>query len=136
MEFPPDLVNIPLLRGLQNLIAKLFDVALQAPEDQVIVLLDRGAQIIAATSNLGRVFELSPIPSATGWYESDVLDAKIPSKWGLMRWRVEEFSGVGIELYSRSGNTKVPDSSWADWQGPYTNAAGEHVKSPLARFLQ
>ncbi|MBI3939756.1 MAG: hypothetical protein HY315_02875 [Acidobacteria bacterium] len=109
---------------------------LQAPEDQVTGLLEQGSRIVAATSNLGKVFELSLTPSAAGWYESEILDAKIPSKWGTIRWRVEEFTGAGIELYTRSGNTRNPDTSWADWEGPYTRAGGEPVKSPPARFLQ
>ncbi|MBI4455383.1 MAG: hypothetical protein HY644_05730 [Acidobacteria bacterium] len=111
-------------------------ILVQAPEEQVTGLVEQGTHIIAATSNLGKVFELSPTPSGGGWYESDILDVKIPSKWGMIRWHVEDSTGAAIEFYTRSGNTKIPDSTWSDWEGPYKNSAGEYVKSPFARFLQ
>ncbi|HEV8129857.1 MAG TPA: hypothetical protein VGQ81_01295 [Acidobacteriota bacterium] len=111
-------------------------ILLQVPEEQVTGLLERDSRILASTSNLGKVFEINAATAASGWYESEILDAKIPSKWGMIRWYVENAAGAGIEFYSRSGNTKAPDKSWSDWQGPYKNSSGEHIKSPVARFFQ
>jgi hypothetical protein len=111
-------------------------ILLQAPEEQITGLLERGPRVVAATSNLGKILNISAATEANGWYESDILDAKIPAKWGMIRWYVENPTGGGIEFYSRSGNTKLPDKSWSDWAGPYSNSAGEYVKSPTARFLQ
>ncbi len=111
-------------------------ILLQAPEEQVTGLVEQSSRIVAATSNLGKVLQITATTSASGWYESDILDTKIPARWGMIRWYVENPSGGGIEFYTRSGNTKLPDKSWSDWQGPYKNASGEYVKSPTARFLQ
>ncbi|HEY2933844.1 MAG TPA: hypothetical protein VGK99_19065 [Acidobacteriota bacterium] len=111
-------------------------ILLQAPEEQVTGLLEQGNHILAATSNLGKIFELSPGTTASGWYESDVLDARIPAKWGMIRWRVENATGANLEFFTRTGNTKQPDKTWSDWQGPYRSATGEHISSPTARYLQ
>ena len=45
-------------------------------------------------------------------------------------------TGTGVELYTRCGNTQAPDSTWSAWSKPYTNAAGEPIESPKARYLQ
>ncbi len=36
----------------------------------------------------------------------------------------------------RSGNTSDPEANWSSWAGPYSNAAGETVGCPPARFAQ
>ena len=111
-------------------------ILVQASEEQVTALLEQGSRIVAATSNLGKVFELSPVSSTSGWFESDVFDARVSAMWGMIGWRVENPTDAVLEFYTRAGNTKLPDSTWSEWAGPYTNSAGEHVKSPRARFLQ
>ncbi|MBI2821539.1 MAG: hypothetical protein HYX74_04890 [Acidobacteria bacterium] len=111
-------------------------ILVQAPEEQITGLVEQGSRMLAASSNLGRIFELSPTPSAAGWYESDVLDTKIPSRWGTISWRVEDSTGAQLEFYTRSGNTKLPDETWSDWAGPYRKSSGDYVQVPQARFLQ
>jgi hypothetical protein len=71
-----------------------------------------------------------------GSYLSDVKDTSTVSTWGAIRWRAVTPTGTGVELFTRSGNTKTPDSTWSDWSKPYTNAAGEPIASPKARYLQ
>ena len=63
-------------------------------------------------------------------------DTSTVSTWGAIRWRAVTPQGTGVELFTRSGNTKTPDSTWSDWSKPYTNAAGEPIASPKARYLQ
>jgi hypothetical protein len=41
-----------------------------------------------------------------------------------------------VEVFTRAGNTKVPDETWSDWAGPYATAAGSPITSPKARYLQ
>ena len=108
----------------------------QSPEHQVTQLLEMRDRVYAATSNLGRVFELSAQPSAEAVYESKVLDAGMLSSWGMIRWNVVEPTSAPVSVYTRSGNTQSTDQTWNDWDGPYTEADGSYVKSPPARFLQ
>jgi hypothetical protein len=41
-----------------------------------------------------------------------------------------------VLVYTRSGNTAAPDSTWSDWSPAYTHADGEAVSSERARFIQ
>lgn len=115
---------------------RFVTLLVDTPEEQVTQLLENNGQIYAATSNLGKVFQLHSRPSSAGTYESRVLDGKMPSGWGVIRWRTTGSLGKGVKLYTRSGNTKTPDETWSQWNGPYEDATGSYIDSPTARFLQ
>jgi outer membrane protein assembly factor BamB len=65
-----------------------------------------------------------------GTWTSEVLDAKVLSRWGELVIRAKG----QIPWSTRSGNTEKPDDTWSQWSSE-TAAAGP-VKSPGARFLQ
>ncbi|MDA2934353.1 hypothetical protein MYX82_08410 [Acidobacteria bacterium AH-259-D05] len=108
----------------------------EVPEQQITQLLERRGTIYAATSNLGWVFQLLSQPSSVGIYESQVLDAKMLSSWGVISWRMSQPSASSIKVYTRSGNTEVPDQTWNPWKGSYRDSGGSHIESAAARFLQ
>jgi sugar lactone lactonase YvrE len=97
---------------------------------------DKAGRIYYAASNPGRLFRITNVRADRGTYLSDVKDTATVSTWGAIRWRAETPSGTGVQLFTRSGNTKAPDASWSDWSKAYTNAAGEPIASPKARYLQ
>ena len=70
-----------------------------------------------------------------GTYESDVRDAGTVASWGAIRWRASGRAGQ-VQIVTRSGNTATPDETWSAWSKPYTNADGEQIGSPNARYLQ
>ena len=41
-----------------------------------------------------------------------------------------------VQSVTRSGNTATPDETWSAWSKPYSNADGEQIASPNARYLQ
>jgi WD40 repeat protein len=85
----------------------------------------------AATSNLGKIFQLGPGTAAEGIYESDVFDARIFSKWGRVDAR-----GLGkFDLYVRSGNVDNPDRNWSPWQKVDTSKELP-PQAPSARYVQ
>jgi sugar lactone lactonase YvrE len=85
----------------------------------------------AATSNLGKIFELGPRTASEGTYESDVFDARIFSKWGRL-----EVRGAGkFELYARSGNVDNPDRNWSPWT-KVDFAREAPPQTPSARYVQ
>jgi hypothetical protein len=69
-------------------------------------------------------------PKAEGRWTSAVLDAKVPARFGELRFRARG----KVRLATRSGNTEVPDASWSSWSTELS-AAGP-VRSAQARFLQ
>ena len=108
----------------------------RASARQVTALLRQpSGRILGATSNPGKVFALSPTAGRTGSYDSDVRDAGTVASWGVIRWRAAAKPGQ-IEIFSRSGNTATPDETWSAWSKPYTNADGEQITSPNARYIQ
>jgi len=87
--------------------------------------------IYAATSNLGKLFLLAPAAKNEGYYEGDVFDAKIFSKWGRIAVR-----GTGkFDLYARSGNVDNPDRNWSPWK-KVDLLKEAPVEAPAARFIQ
>lgn len=108
----------------------------RTPARQVTSLVrEPSGRIIGATSNPGRVFSLSAAPERRGTYESTIRDAGTVASWGALRWRATARSGQ-IEIATRSGNTARPDETWSDWSAPHTDANGEQITSPNARYLQ
>lgn len=89
-----------------------------------------------ATSNLGKIYVAESSYAKFGSYESEVLDARTNSHWGMINWDQRQASGASIMLFSRSGNTKKPNSTWSAWSAPYRKNDGEYLASPNARFLQ
>lgn len=108
----------------------------RATARQVTSLLrEPSGRIVGATSNPGKLFALSSAPAQRGMYDSDVRDAGTVASWGAIRWRTAA-SGGQVEAFSRTGNTATPDETWSAWSKAYTNASGEQIVSPNARYLQ
>jgi len=115
-----------------------FTNLVKSSAGQVTALLrapDGGVNV--ATANPGKVCTLGPKLETEGSFESDVHDAKLFSLWGHIRWQSRSNPAPGsVKLYTRSGNTSDPEKNWSPWSGAYSNAAGEPITSPPARFLQ
>jgi len=99
--------------------------------------------LLVSTANLGRLYRLgggygeaAADGSSRGVYVSRVLDTGTTSRWGRIRWRGRTPPTTRLRLYTRSGNTEDPDSTWSDWSGPYQEASGSRVTSEPARFVQ
>ena len=107
------------------------------PAEQVTALhADAGGAVVLATSNPAKVHVLQPAAGTSGTFVSKVQDTDTVSSWGRIRWQANAPAGTRVLLYSRSGNTGTPDSTWSDWSAAYTHADGDAVSSERARFLQ
>lgn len=95
---------------------------------------DRQGNVILASSNPGTVTLLRNGVRTTGQYESEVIDAKVPSRWGAMSW--EEQSSGAVKFSTRSGNTGKPDKTWSEWSLIENKVGGGSISSPPGRFLQ
>ena len=108
----------------------------RASARQVTALLrEPSGRVVVAASNPGKLFALSSSAARRGAYDSDVRDAGTVARWGVIRWRATTRPGQ-VEVFTRSGNTATPDETWSAWSKAYTNAEGEQVTSPNARYLQ
>jgi hypothetical protein len=105
---------------------------LQSSEGQISSFVVRGADVLAASSNQGKLFRFGREIVSEGSYESPVRDARLVATWGRIWWRARG----PLELQTRSGNSERPDTTWSDWSAAYRDAAGSQITSPKARFIQ
>src|SRR5262249_37498553 len=129
--------------GMQG---QLFEIDEATKERSEIARLDHGqilcicrrqdGSIVVGTGDPGKLYVLQDRFAATATVVSDVLDAKIISKWGSLRWRGETPPRTRITLATRSGNVAEPDDTWSEWSAEQSDPQQGLVTSPTARFLQ
>jgi hypothetical protein len=125
---------------------KLFDVEESGRERSEIARLDHGqilsmlarrdGSIVVGTGDPGKLYVLQNQYMAKGSVVSEVLDAKMISKWGALRWTAETPAGTSLTVAVRSGNVADPDDTWSDWSAEQTDPKQGTVTAPPARFLQ
>jgi outer membrane protein assembly factor BamB len=104
---------------------------------QILALLQRkDGSIVLGTGDPGKLYVLQDKYAKEGTVLSDVLDAKIISKWGALRWQADVPAGATVTVALRSGNVAEPDETWSDWSAEQTDPERAAVASPPARFLQ
>jgi hypothetical protein len=105
---------------------------LQSSEGQISAFVARQGEVLAASSNQGKLFRFGSEVVGEGTYESPVRDARLVASWGRIWWR-----GAGhVELQTRSGNGERPDATWSEWSPVYRDPTGNQISSPRARFIQ
>ena len=143
---------LSLLRGDGRFIVgtgmegQLFEVDEATRERGEIARLDNGqilslcrrkdGSIVLGTGDPGKLYVLQDRFAAKGTVVSEVLDAKLISKWGALRWQAETPTGTAVSVAVRSGNVADPDETWSDWSAEQTDAEKAVVSAPAARFLQ
>ncbi|MCX6900240.1 MAG: hypothetical protein NT105_16270 [Verrucomicrobia bacterium] len=104
---------------------------------QVTSLLATGqGSWVAVTSNLGAVWSIAPNRATEGTWESEALDARMLSTWGLVSVAGDIPAGARMSVGSRSGNTEKPEKTWSDWSDATRRGDNFALKSPAARYLQ
>lgn len=99
-------------------------------DERQIVAIHLTAKVPHFVSSDGVAIYRVAEPGAEGCWTSAVLDAKVPARFGELRFRARG----NVRLATRSGNTEVPDASWSGWSSELS-AAGP-IRSAQARFLQ
>ena len=125
---------------------QLFEVDEATKERSEIARLDHGqihalfrrhdGSIVVATGDPGKLYILQDKYARSGTVVSEVLDAKLISKWGSLRWNADTPPGTGVSVAVHSGNTSEPDETWSDWSAEQTDPQQAVIAAPAARFLQ
>jgi hypothetical protein len=125
---------------------QLFEVDENTKERSEVARLDHGqihsiyrrrdGSIVLGTGDPGKLYVLQDRYTAQGTIVSDVLDAKIISKWGSLRWQADKPAGTSVTVAVRSGNVQEPDETWSDWSAEQTDPQQAIITAPTARFLQ
>lgn len=129
--------------GMQG---ELFEVNEETREKTAIARLDHGqllslcprkdGSLVVAAGDPGKLYALEDRFIAKGTVTSEVLDAKLPSRWGALRWRADSPEKTQVSIATRSGNVAEPDETWSDWTDEATNADEATIQAPAARYLQ
>jgi hypothetical protein len=125
---------------------QLFEVDEATKEYCEIARLDNGqihcmcrrrdGSIVLGTGDPGKLYVLQDQYVASGTVTSEVLDAKLISKWGSLRWKGDVPAGTRLTVAVRSGNLDEPDETWSDWSAEQSDAERATAIAPAARFLQ
>ncbi|HEX5270773.1 MAG TPA: WD40 repeat domain-containing protein, partial [Gemmataceae bacterium] len=104
---------------------------------QVLSLCRRkGGAIVVGTGDPGKLYALQDGYVGRGTVTSEVLDARMTSKWGALRWQADTPPGTKVTVAVRSGNVAEPDETWSDWSAEQADARRATIAAPAARFLQ
>jgi hypothetical protein len=129
--------------GMQG---QLFEVDEATKERVEVARLDHGqihclcrradGSVVLGTGDPGKLYVLQDRYAGKGTVVSDVLDAKIISKWGALSWKASTPAGTKVTVAVRSGNVAEPDDTWSDWSAEQADPEKARVTAPPARFLQ
>jgi hypothetical protein len=125
---------------------QLFEADEATRERSEIARLDHGqilclcrrkdGSVVLGTGDPGKLYVLQDKYAARGTVVSEVLDAKMVSKWGSLRWEADAPEGTAVTVAVRSGNVAEPDETWSDWSAEQADARKAVISAPAARFLQ
>jgi hypothetical protein len=125
---------------------QLFEVDEATRERSEVARLDHGqihamcrrrdGSIVLGTGDPGMLYVLQDRYTARGTAVSEVLDARMVSRWGALRWKADTPAGTRVTVAVRSGNVAEPDETWSDWSPEQTDPDLAVVAAPSARFLQ
>jgi outer membrane protein assembly factor BamB len=96
----------------------------------------RDGSIVLGAGDPGKLYVLQDRFAERGSVCSEVLDAKLISKWGALCWEGAAPGGTSVSVATRSGNVAEPDDTWSDWSEEQSNAEHSGITAPPARFLQ
>jgi hypothetical protein len=135
-----------LLLGTGN-DARLYSIEPDS-EQQTIVYQDKKASQITAvaaladdvyigTANPAKLVKLANTFAKEGTYESDLVDAGQPAKWGKLQIEADIPADCNVLMACRSGNVKdVNDPSFSKWSRPVVVTEPVDLDCPTGRFCQ
>jgi hypothetical protein len=125
---------------------QLFEIDEASRERSEVARLDHGqilclchrrdGSIVLGTGDPGKLYVLQDRYTARGSVVSEVLDAKLVSKWGALRWKADTPPGTAVTVAVRSGNVAEADETWSEWSAEQTDPQAALAVAPMARFLQ
>ncbi len=127
--------------------AQLFLVDPEGERQAVIYEDEQASQISAlavseqdvyiGTANPPRLVLLSSVYASQGSYESDLIDAGQPAKWGKLQIDADIPRGCKVLAASRSGNVKdVNDPTFSEWTELAEITEPIQLRCPIGRFCQ
>jgi hypothetical protein len=125
---------------------QLFEVNAATREQTELARLDQGqilcmcprrdGAVVLGAGDPGKLYVLDDRYAASGTVLSDILDTKMTSRWGALRWEADAPANTSVRVAVRSGNTAEPDDAWSAWSAEQTDPQRAMIEAPPARYLQ
>ena len=104
---------------------------------QITSLLEVNDKLYMGLSNPARLVQLEKGFVAEGVYESELVDADQPARWGKLQLEADIPDGCEILMASRSGNIEEPnDPTFSGWTEDVVLTQPMDLNCPLGRFCQ
>lgn len=104
---------------------------------QVTTAVEVDGVVYLGLSNPARLIRLDKALESNGIFESALIDAGQPARWGKLQIEADIPDGCQIEMSCRSGNVKDPnDATFSDWSEPVVLTEATVLDCPVARFCQ
>ncbi len=104
---------------------------------QVTSIVPEGRGLLLALSNPAQLIRLSESLARTGTYESPMIDAGQPARWGKLQLEAQIPPGGRIMMACRSGNVNDPnDPTLSAWTPEVEVTAPVDMTCPVARYAQ
>ncbi|HOM75786.1 MAG TPA: hypothetical protein PLE88_04625 [Anaerohalosphaeraceae bacterium] len=104
---------------------------------QITSALPVNGVIYLGLSNPARLIQLDSAVAPTGTFESALLDAGQPARWGKLQIEADIPKGGRITMACRSGNVQDPnDATFSPWSPETVIDGPVELACPVARFCQ
>ena len=104
---------------------------------QITSAIEVDGVIYLGLSNPARLVRLDKTLESKGTFESVLIDAGQPARWGKLQIEADIPDGCQITMVCRSGNVKDPnDGTFSDWSEPVVLTEATVLDCPVARFCQ
>jgi outer membrane protein assembly factor BamB len=126
---------------------QFFSIDSQTEQKAIVFEDKRSSQITSAVkvdgaiylglSNPARLVRLDKALEAKGRFDSPLIDAGQPARWGKLQVEADIPDGCQIKMACRSGNVKDPnDATFSGWSEPVVLTEATVLDCPIARFCQ
>lgn len=113
-----------------------FALLYESDSAQIYKLQNYSAGILMMTNNTAGLITLKPQLNNRGTYFSEIFDLRIKSKLGKIYWESQTFQTNSVSLFVRTGNSILPDSTWAEWSPPFTDGENSLINVSGNRYFQ
>jgi hypothetical protein len=127
--------------------AQLFSIDPQSQQQAIVYEDKQSTQITAiaatdkdiyiGTANPAKLIRLKNTFADEGIYNSDLVDAGQPARWGKLQIEADIPAGCKVNVAARSGNVKdVNDPTFSMWSKPVEITDPVQLDCPVGRFCQ
>jgi sugar lactone lactonase YvrE len=113
-----------------------FAIIYESDSAQVFKIAGKGKGFALITNNTASIAAIEDTPGEKGSYFSDVYDLQIQSRLGRLYWEARTPPQTEVQLFTRTGNSNVPDKTWTQWSAPLTDGENSTVGVSDCRYFQ